>query len=56
MKQYIKKKNDAKTIEARRRAGEEIRRIRVFQKGKVDYKELIDYGRKYILGDILRLN
>lgn len=37
---------DQKTS-ARQRAGEEIRKIRVFQKGKVDYKELINYGRKY---------
>lgn len=37
---------DQKTS-ARQRAGEEIRRIRVVQKGRVDYKELISYGRKY---------
>lgn len=43
-----KKKNVYKTTSARRRAREEIRRIRVLQKGKVDYKELINYGRKYL--------
>ncbi|MEK7073778.1 MAG: hypothetical protein AAB960_00435 [Patescibacteria group bacterium] len=37
---------DQKTS-SRQRAGEEIRKIRVFQKGHVDYKELINYGRKY---------
>lgn len=34
-------------ISARKRAGEAIRKIRVIQKGRVDYKELINYGRKY---------
>lgn len=43
-----KKKNVYKTTNARRRAGEEVRKIRVFQKGNVDYKELINYGRKYL--------
>lgn len=34
-------------ILARKRAGATIRKIRVSQKGRVDYKELINYGRKY---------
>ena len=32
----------------RKRAGENIRKIRKVQKGRVDYKELINYGRKYL--------
>lgn len=33
---------------ARKRACDAILAIRVKQKGKIDYKELINYGRKYI--------
>ena len=32
----------------RKRAGENIRKIRKVEKGRVDYKELINYGRKYL--------
>lgn len=33
---------------ARKRACQAILALRVKQKGKVDYKELINYGRKYL--------
>lgn len=43
------KKTYLKTVdlEARRKAIEEIERIRPHFKGKLDYKEMINYGRKY---------
>ena len=34
-------------LETRRKAIEEIERIRPHFKGKLDYKEMINYGRKY---------
>ena len=34
-------------LEQRRRAIEEIERIRPHFKGKLDYKAMINYGRKY---------
>jgi len=34
-------------LEERRKAIEEIERIRPHFKGKLDYKEMINYGRKY---------
>ena len=34
-------------LEKRREAVERIKKIRKISKGKIDYKELINYGRKY---------
>lgn len=34
-------------LETRRKAIEEIERIRPHFKGKLDYKEMINYGRRY---------
>lgn len=42
-KTYIK----TEELETRRKAIEEIERIRPHFKGKLDYKEMINYGRKY---------
>lgn len=42
-KTYLKTED----LESRRKAIEEIERIRPHFKGKLDYKEMINYGRKY---------
>jgi len=34
-------------LEERRKVLESIKKIRKISKGKIDYKELINYGRKY---------
>lgn len=36
-----------KELEERRKAIEHIKAIRKISKGKIDYKELINYGRRY---------
>ncbi len=36
-----------KELEQRREALSQIKKIRKISKGKIDYKELINYGRRY---------
>lgn len=48
IRQAVKKTYvQSEELETRRKAIEEIERIRPHFKGKLDYKEMINYGRRY---------